>query len=655
MRILIVTHYLAEAHPHGLERVVAMLATHLVRGGDDVAVMTTTEHPVQASGRRAGRSLPGVAVYRLPAAALDPVGLPIDASESNRALDEVLDTWRPDVVHVTLLHGLDPHVVRRIQLRGMPVVLDVHSHEAGCPRGMLVTTTGDACAGPDGGRACVAACFANLPDAADRIGARARRFADAVHAADARTACSPYLSRWVRDTCGVAEPRALSPPIVSPPPSLPLHLRPTPATRGRLNLAVIGSVDRNKRPDVVVEAVAGARLGPTQLVILGAVYDHALEAAIRRRAAAVDNLELRIVGAFEPMELSLFLADVDVLVIPSHCAETYSLAAREAWSRGVPVFASRLGALTEAVREGENGFTFRHDDPQALGEQLQRVVAEPGLLHTLRAGAVRTPYVTVPQYAAAFREIYAEAIGAKPAISPPACAARQAKRSGGATPAAAIAVSQRARRPSDRASHSEVFTDIYARDCWRLGGESSSGPGSRRAHTEPLRTELPRLLSRLGIRSLLDLGCGDFNWMRETELGVDLYFGVDVVFDIVLANRLRYGGPRRRFLLRDLTRDPLPRADVVLCRDVLIHFPDDDLARALRAIIASGARYLLASTFIDREENEPIVLGAWHPVNLQLPPLSLPPPVDTLIETPSETGYDDKRLALWDLRSLRSL
>jgi SAM-dependent methyltransferase len=199
-----------------------------------------------------------------------------------------------------------------------------------------------------------------------------------------------------------------------------------------------------------------------------------------------------------------------------------------------------------------------------------------------------------------------------------------------------------------------VFADIYAQELSRRGGESSPVPGSRREDTQRLRTEFRRLLSRLGIRHLLDVGCGDSNWMRETNRAVDLYTGLDVDFDVVLANRLRYGGPRRRFLLRDLSRDPLPRADLVLCRDVLIHFPDEDLMTALRAIIASGSRYLLASTFIAREKNDPIALGDWRPVNLQLPPLSLPAPVDALIETPPETGYDDKRLALWDLRELRN-
>jgi SAM-dependent methyltransferase len=197
--------------------------------------------------------------------------------------------------------------------------------------------------------------------------------------------------------------------------------------------------------------------------------------------------------------------------------------------------------------------------------------------------------------------------------------------------------------------HAQVFTEIYERDVWRLGGESASGPGSRRDQTHVLRAELPALLERLGVRRLLDLGCGDFNWMRETELPVELYLGVDVVSDVILNNRRLYGGRRRRFMVRDLTRDPLPPADLVLCRDVLVHFSNDELELALRAITATGARYLLAGTFIEREENEPIELGQWRPVNLEQPPLSLPPPLETILETPDIPGFEDKRLGLWDL------
>ena len=48
--------------------------------------------------------------------------------------------------------------------------------------------------------------------------------------------------------------------------------------------------------------------------------------------------------------------------------------------------------------------------------------------------------------------------------------------------------------------------------------------------------------------------------------------GADVVPELVAANQARHASPRRAFLRLDLTRDALPAADAVLCRDCLVHF-----------------------------------------------------------------------------------
>ena len=67
-----------------------------------------------------------------------------------------------------------------------------------------------------------------------------------------------------------------------------------------------------------------------------------------------------------------------------------------------------------------------------------------------------------------------------------------------------------------------VFNSIYRNNTWD-GDESISGPGASLRHTEAIRRELPLLIERLGIRTLLDAPCGDFNWMKETKLRLDRY------------------------------------------------------------------------------------------------------------------------------------
>jgi SAM-dependent methyltransferase len=201
-------------------------------------------------------------------------------------------------------------------------------------------------------------------------------------------------------------------------------------------------------------------------------------------------------------------------------------------------------------------------------------------------------------------------------------------------------------------SHEAVFTRIYRGSEW-LSDESRSGPGSELVRTAALRRELPELLGELGVAVLLDAGCGDFRWLSETELPVREYIGVEVVGELAAELERRYTRPGRRFVQADITRDELPPADVILCRDVLVHFPDDDILRALAAFRGTGAQWLLATTFTARETNEPIELGSWRTLNLEAPPFSFPPPERLLDDIPirnPELG-PDKRLALWRLRS----
>lgn len=172
--------------------------------------------------------------------------------------------------------------------------------------------------------------------------------------------------------------------------------------------------------------------------------------------------------------------------------------------------------------------------------------------------------------------------------------------------------------------------------------ETPSGRGSTLARTTAVRGALPGLLDRLGARTLLDAPCGDFHWMRHVPL-VQRYIGVDVVAELVERNGRLYGAPGREFRLLDLTADRLPTADVILCRDCLIHLSLADAAAAIRNFRSSGAAFLLATTHTTVRENTDIPSGNWRSLNLLLPPFDFPPPIQVILED-AELG---KCLGLW--------
>lgn len=208
-----------------------------------------------------------------------------------------------------------------------------------------------------------------------------------------------------------------------------------------------------------------------------------------------------------------------------------------------------------------------------------------------------------------------------------------------------------------------IFSEAYKHKLWDRFGPSASGRGSTWSETRAVREELPPLLWQLGVQTLLDAPCGDFHWMREAELPVKRYVGIDIVPAMIEKNQQLYGRndayPYREFRVADLCVDPLPTADLILCRDLLIHLSFTDGLAVLRNFRATNSRWLLISTY-DRVPVMPDcatgVSGRW--VNMRLPPFNFPPPVK-LIDERTEIVCDGvpvaqfgKSLGLWELGGL---
>ena len=204
---------------------------------------------------------------------------------------------------------------------------------------------------------------------------------------------------------------------------------------------------------------------------------------------------------------------------------------------------------------------------------------------------------------------------------------------------------------SDR--HPNVFEEIYLTNAWG-NSESHSGHGSSASATRFLRIALAQLLSDLDVKSMVDVPCGDFNWMRLLDPRID-YFGADIVPQLIENNQRNYARPGRAFGLLDIAKDPLPRTDLVFSRDLFVHLSEKDIRSALENIFDSGAKYLVATTFTSRDKNVDIPTGLWRTLNLQRPPFSFPPPI-RLINERCEEGdglWADKCLGVWKVSDLK--
>ena len=200
-------------------------------------------------------------------------------------------------------------------------------------------------------------------------------------------------------------------------------------------------------------------------------------------------------------------------------------------------------------------------------------------------------------------------------------------------------------------SRQDVFNRIYNLNRWR-DSESASGSGSRLESTEVIREELPRLLKKYGVRTLLDAPCGDFNWMKTVELDVDEYIGIDIVEELVETNRRQFSSDTKRFIKLDVVSDKLPSVDCIFCRDCLVHLSLNEAKQTIQNVVKSGAEYFISTTFPQVKRNVEIFTGEWHPLNLCKKPFLLPKPIELVVEQFISSDVGNKCIGVWKVSDL---
>ncbi|MGH9196957.1 MAG: class I SAM-dependent methyltransferase [Acidimicrobiia bacterium] len=144
--------------------------------------------------------------------------------------------------------------------------------------------------------------------------------------------------------------------------------------------------------------------------------------------------------------------------------------------------------------------------------------------------------------------------------------------------------------PDDSIAARDYFTQVYQQNYW--GGDvSKSGVGSEGDFAKQKANLAKAIIAEYGISSIVDLGCGDFNWMKDLTPQIQRYHGVDVVPELVRSNVSRFSAPHISFQCLDLS-DPeeqqrltVRQADLVMCLDVFGHLLNKEVDSLLRFVL----------------------------------------------------------------------
>lgn len=401
MRILHVVRGLPPAIWGGAEIYTRNVAGALAARGHQVTIFAPTTAPVA----QREQAHDGVTLVHAPLApgrdatqtAQNPASQ-LWLTVRNRAIEAqfaaLLAAEPPDVFHFQHLQGLSAQLIAQAATVSAPRIMTLHDFWFFCANSQLRRPGDETCAGPAPGcRNCVD-CMTLRPElqplrtlrplTALPLAWRNRYLAARLAEVDQIIAPSQFLrDRYIEH--GVAPDRILA--LEYGIAALPHGAAPLPLPAARPRFVFVGSLAPHKGVHVLVEAFNRLPAGAS-LTLIGGEGNIAGYAQELRSLATHPGIHFA--GPQPQGVVHATLRAADCLIIPSVWYENSPLVVQEAFTAGLPVVASRIGALEEKVIEGVNGRHFAPGDVDALAAVLGELHANPAALAALRAG-VRPP------------------------------------------------------------------------------------------------------------------------------------------------------------------------------------------------------------------------------------------------------------------------
>ena len=297
--------------------------------------------------------------------------------KTSHALRDVIDEFRPDVVHFhNTFPFVSPSAYYATRDAGTPVVQTLHNYRFVCPGGTFYRD-GEVC-----------------EDCLGRLGAWSGM----------RHGCY-HESRL--ETSAVAAVHSLHRVIGTWERAVDLFISPTIFARSKFLQAGIAPEKIRVKPHFVhpdlgpgehaggyalfvgrlspekgVETLLAAWEHSTAGVPLRIVGDGPLRSTVAEAAGRIPNVEW--LGARSAEDVAHLMGDATLLICPSTCYETFGRVITEAFARGTPVIASAHGALSELIADGTTGFLFPPGDARALASTVERAWSNLETLASMR-------------------------------------------------------------------------------------------------------------------------------------------------------------------------------------------------------------------------------------------------------------------------------
>ncbi|MGA2775586.1 MAG: glycosyltransferase family 4 protein [Candidatus Omnitrophota bacterium] len=426
MRILQVVHSFVPDNFAGTEIYTYRLSKALQEKGHEVSVFFRKNEPEKKEYSLSSGEYDGIPTFAL--------NHTLNKSSSFRdtylnghidnAFGCLLDSLKPDIVHIQHLLFLSLGIIKQSRQRGIPVVFTINDYWLFCPKGQLLTEQLQVCAGSNQGL-CVSCIrpqffirrhimfFYNLLrkyspswllqvikktyfyDMESRAEVK-ESFPDLIAqrlfaAEEAASKISLFIapSEFARSVFlkkGVPVEKIITcrHGIINP--SIPIEHK---ADKQTVRFGYVGTLLPMKGIDLLVKAFRKLSAPHARFFIYGKAKAYAGYESFYKelKKKAKGDSRICLMGSFDNAYIGKVLSSIDVLVVPSIWPENTPLIILEALASHIPVVASRIGGIPELIKEGTNGLLFEPNNIDDLKRKLELFFENPGLLSHLKQGA----------------------------------------------------------------------------------------------------------------------------------------------------------------------------------------------------------------------------------------------------------------------------
>lgn len=381
MKILYLVHQFFPEFQSGTERFILNIALNAQNYGHEVKVITYSFLDDETFSHDHGEILSKEYQYK---------GIPVIAYKYKKSEDNILNVLEnenlrtfaittikfenPDIVHVGHIIRVHEFIWAAIELN-IPYIITLTDFFLICPKVNLITSSGNLCKGPQGGNNCDKFCD-ELNN--NYIKYRLSKAKVILKSASQLFAPSQFVVKIFRDEFSQlnikTNPHGISRRYLA------INKRKT-LKQDQLFFGYMSSLTELKGISVILDAFKFIENKNIYLTIYGSGEEN----YVNRLVDSVKGHDrIHFLGQYNSEQLGNIYSQIDLLIIPSLCFETYSLVLHESLACNVPVIVSRIGALAEKIKDKKNGLTFLPGDSLDLRKKIEFIAAKPEIISTMK-------------------------------------------------------------------------------------------------------------------------------------------------------------------------------------------------------------------------------------------------------------------------------